>query len=279
MLVGCFAVPAAAAGCWTQFADSVKARNPFGVFLTSGALKAWNFGTWAQRMQPRSYLPLLAYVANHAGSAWTVVTVWAVYRTLLRRSDRRAAVCIALYLGTMLVFFNLYVVHEYYSYANAIFLLAAMGFWIDSLLQSPGYGRAWAGVALLVLAMSTSVGRYLIHYYPMQRDNAPGRPRAAAAIERMTRPGDIILVEGLDWSAELAYQSHRRAIMDAPLDHSHRGSLQAVETAIANAQAQNVTVVVGCVTDQAARVQVLVALLRMNPTSKVYADGCEIYQR
>ena len=275
----CVVLPAAASWVWTKFADGVKAQNPLGVYLTSKALRTWNFGSIAQRFHPRIYLQLWAAANNHVGSIWGVVVVLIVYIWLCRRWNWIVVACVALYVGTILVFFNLHVVHEYYPYSNAIFLLVATGALITSILKIPGR-RAWIGAALLVLQIGACGFRYFTHYYPIQSKNAPGRPEAAALIDSTTRPQSVILILGLDWSSEFPYQSSRRAIMDATFGHkSDSWGTGPIEHALANQGPRNVTALVAC--DEGRFGPRLTTLLRdvdMSHSTDLHADGCDIYE-
>ncbi len=185
-----------------------------------------------------------------------------------------------LYVGTILVFFNLHVVHEYYPYANAIFLVVGTGALITSLLRIPG-SRAWIGVALLVLQMGACGCRYFTHYYPIQGRNAPGRPGAAALVDNTTEPQDVILIMGLDWSSEFPYQSHRRAIMDTSFGRNlDSWSTRPIEHAVANEGPQNVTALVAC--DQGryeSRLSILLQDLQLSHETDLHADNCDIYER
>jgi hypothetical protein len=272
----CVALPVAATWGWTKFADAVKAQNPLGIYQTSKALFTWNFGTVAQRFQPRVYLILLGSGNNHIGSVLFGMVVLAVYIWLCRKWNWTAAACVLLYAITPLIFFNLHVVHEYYSYANGIFLLVAIGVLIASVLKVPG-SRAWIGVVLLVLQITACGFRYFTRYYPIQSKNSPGRPAAAALIDRTTRPESVIVITGLRWSSEFPYQSHRRAIMDTPFDH---WSIGPIEHAIQNQGPENVAAVVAC--DHGRYEPHLSTLLRdvsITQASSLHADDCDIYER
>jgi hypothetical protein len=279
MSLFCVVLPVAATLQWTRFADGVKAQNPIGIYLTSKALSAWNFGTLGERLHPRIYIQLLSAANYHLGSVRLAVVVLLVYIWLCRRWSWIAAVCVALYVGTILIFFNLHVVHEYYPYANAIFLLVATGALITSILKIPGR-RAWIGVALLALQITVCGFRYFTHYYPIQSRNAPGRPEAAALVDSTTGSQSVILILGLDWSSEFPYQSHRRAIMDATFGQKlDSWSTQPIERAIANAGPQNVTALVAC--DQGRYGSRLLALLRdvsMPHSTGLHGDNCDIYE-
>jgi hypothetical protein len=274
----CLVLPFAATAWWTKFADRVRAQNPIGIYLTSKALRTWTLGTVSQRLHPRVYVQLLYAANNHVGNIWVAVGVLGVYIWLCRRWNWIAAACLALYVGTILAFFNLHVVHEYYPYANAIFLLVGTGALITSVLKLPGK-RAWVGVALLILAMVACGFRYFAHYYPLQVKNALGRPQAVALVDSTTGPQSVILIAGLEWSAEFPYQSHRRAIMDAFFPQTHSWTVGPIEQAIANEGPKNVTALVACDQGRSGpRLATFLQDLGMADSTSLHADGCDIYE-
>ena len=276
----CVVLPVAATWSWTKFADSVKEQNPFGAFLTSNMLRAWTFGPFAERLHPRIYLRLIVAVGNQAGSVWAVVIVLSVYIWLCRKWDAMAVSGLLLYACTILIFFNLHVVHEYYPYSNAVFLLVAIGVLITAVLKLSGF-RGWIGVALLVLQLAACTVRYFDQFYPIQIKNAEGWPAAAALIERTTDPRGAIVILGLDWSPELPYQSHRRAIMNTSLGRAPESwSLDPLKHSIANQGEENVTAVVAC--GQARYGDFLVPTLKdigFGSSTNFHEDGCDIYER
>jgi hypothetical protein len=201
-----------------------------------------------------------------------------VYIWLCRRWNWIAVACLALYVGTILVFFNLHVVHEYYPYSNAIFLVVGVGVLIASILRFPGR-RAWIGIALLVLELAACGDRYFTRYYPIQFRNAPGRPEAARLVDTTTTPQSVILIAGLQWSAEFPYQSRRRAIMDAFFPQTHDWTVGPVEHAIRNQGAENVRALVAC--DQGRygpRLFTLLEDLGFAHSTDLHADSCDIYE-
>jgi hypothetical protein len=247
--------------------------------LTSKALSAWNFGTFRERLHPRIYIQLWFAAGNHLGSITLAMVVLLAYAWLCRRWNRIAVTCVALYVGTILMFFNLHVIHEYYPYANAIFLLIAIGALIASILRIPGR-RAWVGVALLALQLAACGFRYFSHYYTIQSRNAPGRPQAAALVDKTTRPENVILILGLDWSSEFPYQSHRRAIMDATFGRgSDSWSTRPIEHALENQGPQNITALVACDEGRyGTRLSTLLRDVNMRHSTDLHADNCDIYE-
>ena len=260
----------------------MKTQNPLGAYLTSKSLVAWNFGTLAQRLRLRPYGHFLLAVNNHVGYLGTAAVVLMVYIWLCRRWNWIAVVCFALYLGTILIFFNLHFVHEYYPYSNAIFLVVAIGVLIVSVLRLRG-PRAWIGVALLVLEIAACGTRYFTHFYPIQSKNAPGLPHAAALIDRTTGPDSVILILGMTWSPSFPYQSHRRAIME-PILTSDREPNQTIgiepyEHAISNEGSKNIEALMACGEGRYdSRLPILLQDISMPRVANNHADGCDIYE-
>jgi hypothetical protein len=129
--------------------------------------------------------------------------------------------------------------------------------------------------------MGACVLRYFSHYYPIQKNNAAGRPDVAALIDKVTDSRDVILITGLDWSAELPYQSHRRAIMDATFDPKvHTWNSGPIEQAIASLNPQKVAALVACDKGRyGSRLSILLNDLSFIPKTDLHADQCDVYAR
>jgi hypothetical protein len=175
-------------------------------------------------------------------------------------------------LTTIEIFFNLHYVHEYYDYANAVFIIAGVGYIFAKLIELPDK-RAWIGVALLAIMLMTCVYRYRHRYYELQKTNAPGKPAVAALIDRVTRPDQLILIFGWGYSSELPYQSHRRAILA-----SWPESVGGLEPVIDEVGRENIALVVACY-DPDPRLASTLRKLRMPSSNVIHADGCDVYSR
>jgi hypothetical protein len=209
-------LPLLAGAAWHAHADAVKAANPIAAgFLTSDALGTWSFGTAAQRLAPDTWRTAFARTLRDVlGTPWVVV-VAALGVAVARRRAGLFVGALGLFVGPFLVFTNLHVVHDYYAYANGVFLVAAVAAAVLALLESGG-GRRVAAVALLLAAAGCEIRAYLRDVRPRQtravqspRDSELGR-----LVRARTRPGDVLVVYGEDWSPVLPYYLERRAIMD-----------------------------------------------------------------
>lgn len=276
----CGLLPALCTVLWTKFADAQKAQNPLGVFFTSKGLAAWNFGTLAARLRPANYLHFIHAVPGQAGSLLLLILLVLVHATVVRKWNAAALVSLALYVITPMIFFNLHLIHEYYPYASAIFLIVAAGLLIADLLDLPGH-RAWLGFAFLAALAAVCLIRYHGHYFQIQREDVPGEPETAAIIDRTTRPGDVIVVTGFDWSPVLPYQSHRRAIMDSDGVAIHfPDTLGPVTTSIQNQHAETIPEIVVCNDMRGSdRARALLQILDIPSSGALHTNNCDIYLR
>jgi len=265
---------------WTYFADSIKAQNPMGNYLTSRNLRPWNFGAFQQRFVLSNYahfagLGIGHVVDNIVGGRYLLLVALLIVIVVRGRLLLAFLASMALYVSAFTIFFNLHYIHTYYEYANGMFAVAAVGIAIAALLDSGGW-KAWVGVLVFGLAIGVCVNHYFWEYYSLQHTNKPGRPAAAAILDRDTKPTDIMMVYGLDWSSALPYQAHRRAVMafkrigDPPLDQE-----------IAKLGAGNIAVLVICAdgrSNSAALIEKWQAL-GFKASQSYEADDCEIYER
>ena len=274
------AVPALCTLLWTKFADAVKAENPIGFYFTSKVLGYWNFGTLNERLRVSNYTRLLHAISGQAGSLTLLLLLVLIYAVLVRRWNWTALVCLGLYVFTTLTFFNLHLIHEYYPYSSAIFLVVAAGLLIADLLLLP-VPRAWVGFIFLISLIAACGRRYHSHYYVIQRSNAPGRPGAAAIIDSTTKLSDVVVITGLDWSSELPFQSHRRAIMDpGSAQFWAKSSLGPITTAIRNQGARSIPEVIVCDSERGSdHAEALLHIIGLEESTNLHADGCDIYLR
>jgi hypothetical protein len=135
-------LPYIAISTWTQFADSQKLLNPIAAdFITSKALNAWNFGNLQQRLSPQLLIAIGRTLSDILGWRPVIglqlvifILLWVALLFLGKRNKLYIA-SLSVFIAVILVFTNLHVVHNYYAYANGIFVIAAIGFGILGLLE------------------------------------------------------------------------------------------------------------------------------------------------
>jgi hypothetical protein len=186
---------------------------------------------------------------------------------------RLAAACGALFLSAPLIFGNLHYVHNYYAYANSLFLVGAVSCAIVSLLERSGW-RQVAGAALLLAAATTEVWAYLHGYYLTQRQDHP--PALARVLEEVTAPDDVLLIYGQDWAPVVPYYAHRRALMNR-----RAGALDAppLRAALQGLGSSRIGAVVFChgIGEHSDFVRQVLATLPLQPSRVVRVGGCAVY--
>jgi hypothetical protein len=204
-------LPVLAGLWWTRLTDQAREANLLGQHMTSRAMKEWTLGTLEQRLSAETWLVILSRLGLMVGQ----VAVLALCLIGLASAGRRrwqVAACLLLALSGPLIFTNLHYVHEYYAYANGIFLIAAVGLSLVALLEKgPALRMPALGAVVVLLAVGALCHR--TYYYPKQAAENQEIRLVGEAVQQATQPEDVILVVGCDWSPEVPYYSRRRALM------------------------------------------------------------------
>lgn len=210
-MAGAVAVPFAATLWWLDFADAVKAQNPLGRFLVSSKLTDFTFGTTATRFSSEFWL-LKARIVTQQLTWWPVLVGGAALALLAGRSRwREILLCTGAFGAVLVIFPILYAYHDYYYVANTVLLMIALGLVLVALAES---ARPRWLVALAVLVVTGGQAwRYLDWYYPGQSAISPGGDGLTQSLRALTRPDEVLIVTGQDWSSITPYYAQRRAAM------------------------------------------------------------------
>lgn len=196
---------------WIARGDAIKQSNPFTQYLTSQALRGWNYGDWSLRLDPTFWSQLWTNLTQNVlgEGALALAAVAATFAT--PRARRAALICLAGFFCGPLLFANLYHVHDYYYIANALLASGAAGVLLASAWDHPRLpaGSRWALTLLLLVLQYRSFTHSYRPYYTQQ---APV-PELAAMLRETTSPDDVLLIAGADWNPLLPYYAQRRAIM------------------------------------------------------------------
>ncbi len=202
-----------AAVAWTRYADSVKAASPLTEFLTSGALRAWNFGFPSQRLLPNEFITYgenLAAITGHLVLFLATATAALVFT---RRRWHALAMAAPVFLA-FFIFTNLFVVHQYYVAAIIAPAVGVMALGVVGIARHArehnGQLIAVGGLSsvLVVSAWSTDAGSAAYHYY----FRFPIGP-ISAEIRASTDEGSGLILLGCDWDSRYLYEADRRGLM------------------------------------------------------------------
>lgn len=218
VLVAIIVVPFLAALAWTAHADAIKAANPGTAWLTSARLSTWNFGTFEQRLVWENWTTVLGRITGAMTGYPALLLPLTSLVALRSRQARFWVAVVAVAVLTVLCFWNLYVVHDYYLAAISPVPAAVAG------MAFAGAWR-WAATArarrLFAQLLGTSVaamvllnaGYSTIAYRHASADNVlPELPELAL----VTLPSDLLVFEGYDWEPALPYYARRSGHMTGP---------------------------------------------------------------
>ncbi|MCU1385669.1 MAG: hypothetical protein JWL71_4366 [Acidobacteria bacterium] len=211
-------LPTAATGAWLGAVDHLKATSPLAAEVDFASEREQRFGTVAERFQPRSWYAVPANAilggTRHAVIASPMVFGIAFAAAMAWRRRRLAiTVCLAVYFIPIAIFMRLFLVHVYYAYENALLLAVITGCGIVSCLEGGRLAR-YAGIGLLTAALAAMSTNYLAGYYVDQESADLAPSPLATWIRNATSIGDTLLIYGILYTPELAYETQRRAIMD-----------------------------------------------------------------
>lgn len=197
---------------WVSFADDQKMLNPLAAGTTSAALREWNYGTWQQRFSGDLWIKtvLIRGIPEAIGWVGPFIFLWAagVARPAVRGI---ALACGTLFLVPFLMFTNLHIRHNYYQYAAAAWLAAAVAVVVTA--ASHRFSPRLIAV-LLTASLCGSGAVYGWHYFPWQQLSFRNDFRLVAmqAVHTMTDPSDAVVFFGCDWSSEWPFHAKRRGI-------------------------------------------------------------------
>jgi len=203
------AVPFAAALIWTHHADAIKASQPATVWLTSGNLKGWNFGSLEQRLSLQNWDVIDRRIGGLITGIPFVSLPLGLFAGYRRRHSMFWTAWAAVPVLTIGTFFNLYVVHDYYLTALTPIFAAVLGCmvtrvpWSRMKLRRP---LLFVSGILLIVIFAKSVP-YVRQAYARVDVNTIIRVRQDVAA--LTKPTDEIVFEAKDWSPQTAYYTRR----------------------------------------------------------------------
>jgi hypothetical protein len=203
-------VPLFVCWIWTRHADQVRSLNVLGASLV---LQAWRFAPWSARFNGSLWRVLFdRTLPDVLGHAW-IAPVVVLALPLAPRRKAAAAICALAFVAVILAFPILHGQHNYYAYANGLFLVAAVSWWIVALLESgQGLHRLLGHAVFLTCGIAMATGYYW-GFHGLQRVDSTALATLGQTVRSLTRPEDVIVGFGLDWDPQLPFYAERRALM------------------------------------------------------------------
>ncbi len=210
--LGSVVAPATALLWWIRFSDALKAPHASAHILTSTSLSTDNFQLYnlLYRLTPGSWGRLLERWHEGIMPAWIIGAVLLLCLALAR-PRRWILLATACFLAGQLLFPNAYAHHDYYFYACAFFLLAALGLGLLGLLDSRlPRGLVWI---VMLVPLAAGLNTYRQSYYTWQNVRSAGGSGLTEALKAYTPKGSVLIIAGASWVPIIPYYAQRKALM------------------------------------------------------------------
>lgn len=213
-LVAFFMIPYLVTKMWVNFADAQKLLNPMAAdFITSQALKDWNFGTIAQKLSWSGWINYLNRTLKDVFGGTTISLIVLLILPFFTKRKLFIFGSISVFVITVAIFTNLHFVHNYYPYANAIFLLGAAGFTIMGLIERQRKILHSVGWFCLALILLSQLQFYRLFWYSKIKSYSTNYLEIASQVQSVTSSDGVLLIYGHQWNSLIPYYSQRRALM------------------------------------------------------------------
>jgi len=216
---------------WNMWADSVKSDQPASAFLASGNLREWTFGTFAQRLDLLEWLRRYESLTPQIAGNTRVFTVLLLLAVAHPRGRRALVTCIAVAIGTPLVFTSLYR-HEYYNialfpaYVVVMVLGIAQAINMLNNVMSLDFRRAQT-LLLATVAVLTAwswqgagYGELATKWWYNPAGMGDAYVEAVLNVRENTPDDAVLIVPDVSWDPSFLFHADRRGLMLDPAEHS-----------------------------------------------------------
>ncbi len=222
-------IPLACGLAWVRWSDAIKSENPLTAGLTSAALADWNYGAPELRLSATAWalivLRATILVVGPIGLAAALPAGILAVRSLKARPPFPVLIAsIAALAAGPMVFFNLYLRHDYYVLAGGAFAVL--------LLASVLFARRPRPIVLTLIIASNLVttGLFLA---VKQANYADPLSDSLVRTVRDLPEGQTLIVFGSYLDARIPYEAKRKALQTR-LDDANDPALREVVSRMAN---------------------------------------------
>jgi hypothetical protein len=210
---GAVLVPALLVNWWVRYTDAIKETHASAHIFTSKALTQGNFGMYdlSTRFSKQTWKALLECWTLGLTNPWVVAVAVVGGAVLFKRYRWYILGAAGLFLSAQMMFPLAYAYQDYYFTACAVFLMCALGFVLNGIIDSPL--PRWSRWVLIVLPFAFQYNAYSRYYYQMQAIKSHGGTGLTLALRDYLPNETVIIVAGSDWAAIIPYYSNHKALM------------------------------------------------------------------
>lgn len=199
---------------WTQFAEVERDKFPIAAELGVTALREWYFGTLEQRLNPDNWIVIFSRLPTLGFSLIGFIIILLLAGIAQRWSFRLLGL-VSVPVIAIGIFFNLYIVHDYYLnavYPALVSLIAIAVVFVQNQIADHRARVGFIAIAtfgVLAVSWTTPEGAKLAEI----ARNATYNPSISKVIQEEVPEGEAVLISGCDWDPTPLYYAERRGIM------------------------------------------------------------------
>lgn len=206
-------IPLGALRLWIELTDPLKAAHASAWIFTAGNLSAGNWGLTdlPARFSTKIWALLFDDWRQAILPPWLLLSLLGAGIVALPRVRGPVLGLAAFFFAAQLLFPFAYAYQDYYFYACAAFVAAALGWLAHGVLDSPA--PRWLAWPLALVPIVGGFATYHRGYLPQQLVRSEGGFAFTRALRDFLPPDSVIVGAGADWSAVIPLYSQRRALM------------------------------------------------------------------
>ncbi len=209
----CVAIPLGALAWWLNFTDQIKLAHPSAYIFSARNLSHDNFGLLdlAGRLSAQTWEWLLTGWKQAIATPWIILLVLATGFAFAPARRGPVLACFGAFLAAQLLFPFAYALQEYYFYACAAFLHAALGLCMLGIAHTRW--PRWLRTGFILLPLTAQLANYWQSYRVLQIIPSHGGTGLTHALKAYLPPDSVMIIAGADWFAAVPYYAERKALM------------------------------------------------------------------
>jgi hypothetical protein len=200
---------------WTRYADSVKENGVFTQWLTSTNLRNWNFGTLEQRLNAFDWLIIFARFWLLGGVGFFALIAFLFFVLFKNGKIGKSSIVLILPFMTPIIYFNLYVVHDYYFMAILFPSTLLFSHVLMLLKRKLNLNLSKSKFVFMIFILTIPSWLFTIQYRDYKSAIQSSRdyvPPLASEIAENTLQVDRVFVVGCDWDPTVLFYADRYGV-------------------------------------------------------------------
>lgn len=198
---------------WTNWADKIRKDNPASSWLSEEKLRPWTYGTLEQRKIATNWNIVLDRIDHLLLGHISAIAILAI-AVLFPRIRTRILSTLGVALITVLIFFNLYVVHDYYLVAISALIVMSLGVCLDEL--SSFYSKKNLKFMITLLTCCLPLGLSLGLERGYWGSAFKNYPKQDSELKHLSSASQFVFSSFGGWNPVLLYYADRQGMMLDP---------------------------------------------------------------